>query len=219
MAKEKEIYTLGIAVLGNFNPVIITPFWLSSKELIREIEAETAKVEVIHPDLTRFEIDWFSFEATPTRIDFKTKRESHFQALKDLIVSVFSNLKETPVKAFGINHLCHFSMRDFKEYENFGYWLSPAKKLTDVMNNPKLQSIQFLETKTENNEDGLIRLTISPSDLLNDRKSVVFNCNHHFEIQTTHNAKEMIKILNEKWEFSFQKVENLNNKVWEIAEY
>lgn len=219
MGKEREIYTLGVAILGNFNPVIITPFWLSSKELIRETEAETAVVEIIHPDLTRFDVDWFSVEATPTRIDFKTKRESHFQALKDLIISIFSNLKETPIKAIGINHLCHFTMRDFKEYENFGYWLSPVKKLGNTMNEPKLQSIQFTESKSDNVEEGVLRLTISPSDLISDRKSVVFNTNHHFENQNSQDAKKMIELLSSKWDFSFEKVNKLNNNLWEIAEY
>ena len=81
--RERDIYSLSIVLIGNFNPVIISPCWLASKGLIREIEAETARVDVIHSEVTKFELDWFSFESTQARIDFKTNRESHFNILRD----------------------------------------------------------------------------------------------------------------------------------------
>lgn len=218
MAKDREIYTIGIVLLGNFNPVILTPFWLSSKGLIRETEAETAKVDIIHPDISRFEIDWLSVETTPNRIHFKTNRESHFLALKDLIISIFSHIKETPINAIGINHLCHFSLNDFKEYEKFGYWLSPVQEFGELLNNPKVLSVQYVETLKEKT-DGVIRITISPSDLILDKKSLVFNFNHHFENPNMTDAKSIMSLLNDKWDFSFKKVDQLNNLIWDKAKY
>lgn len=219
MAKEREIYGLGVVILGNFNPVIITPFWLSSKGFIRETEAETAKVDIVHQDITRFEIDWLNVEVTSERFELKTRRESHFSVLRDLIVSVFSVLKETPIKAFGINHLSHFSLRDNKEYTNFGYWLSPVEKLGEVLNEPKVLSVQYTETNKDKPEDGIIRLGIHPSDLIKDGKSVVFNCNHHFENLGSSDTKKIISILVEKWDYSFDKSNQLNHLIWEKAQY
>jgi len=217
MKKEREVYTLGIVLLGSFNPSIITPFWLVSKGIIREIEAETAVLDVIHPNISRFSIpDWLSIEATQKRIDFKTNKESHFSVLRDLVVSVFGNLSETPIQAIGINHLSHFSLKDLKEYENFGYWLSPVQKLGGLLNEPKLQSIQFKETVNESNI-GLITMTISPSDLILDRKSVVINMNHHFDGKDK-NAEEVMGLLVENWEYSFNKVNELNDFLWITAE-
>ncbi|HEY5370173.1 MAG TPA: hypothetical protein VIJ75_14415 [Hanamia sp.] len=217
MVKDREIYSLIVVIIGNFNPVIITPFWLSSKGFIRETEAETAKVVIVHPDITRFEIDWLSVEVTRTRFELKTRRESHFSVLRDLVVSIFSTLKETPITAFGINHLSHFSLKDTKEYANFGYWLSPVQQFESVLNNPKVQSVQYSETRTENENEGVIRLGIYPSDLIKDDKSVVFNCNHHFENFSIKDTKEIILILVEKWEYSFIKSNQLNNLIWEKA--
>ena len=219
MAKEREIYTINIVLLGNFNPVILTPFWLASKSLIRETEAETAKVEIIHPDITRFEIDWFAIQVNTNRIEFKTKRESHFSALRDLIVSIFANLKETPITSFGINHFCHFSLRDTKEYINFGYWLSPVEQFSEVLNEPKLLSIQYIETKNKEKNDGAVRIAISPSNLILDNKSVVFNCNHHFDNPNGTDAKQMISLMIEKWDYSFKKINDLNNLIWDKAKY
>jgi len=217
MKKDREIYTIGIVLLGNFNPSIITPFWLAHKGYIREIEANTAIVEIIHPNISRFSIsDWLNIEATQQRIDFKTNRESHISVLRDLVVSVFNNLNETPIQAIGINHLSHFSLRNLDEYERLGYWLSPVQKFGSLLNKPKLQSIQFRETVDEKKE-GQITLTISPSDLILDRKSVVFNINHHFDSKDK-NTAQIIEILVKNWENSFSLVNKLNDLVWEKAQ-
>lgn len=216
-AKEHEIYTLGIVLLGNFNTVIITPAWLASKKLIRDIEAETAKIHVIHPDITRFEIDWLSFEATQNRIDFKTNQESHFGVLRDLVISIFGILKETPISAFGVNHLCHYSLKNLEEYHNFGYWLSPVQEFAGILNNPKVLSVEYIETKDSDKEDnGVIRLIINPSDLINDNKSVLLACNHHF-INSNKDAKNMTRLISEIWDYSFEKTKNLNDLIWSKA--
>ncbi|MGB5942509.1 MAG: hypothetical protein WBG71_06465 [Leeuwenhoekiella sp.] len=214
--KEHEIYTIGIVLLGNFNPSIITPFWLAHKNLIREVEATSAKIEVIHPNISRFSIsDWLDIEATQERIDFKTNRESHFSVLRDLVVSIFSYLDETPIKSLGINHLKHYRMRDKKEYENLGYWLSPLHIFDQVLNQTKLQSIQFRETQDENKQ-GVITLTISPSDLIQDRKSVLFNANHHFNSKGDR-SENIIKLLVNNWEYSFLTAKNVMNTLWTQA--
>lgn len=215
--RERDIYSLGIVLIGNFNPVIITPFWLSAKGLIRESEAETAKVHLVHQDITRFELDWLTLEVTQTRLDVKTNRESHFTVLRDLILSIFGLLKETPISAIGINHLNHFSMRNLEEYKNLGYWLSPVQEFGGILNDPKLFNIHFLETKnSENPEKGVIRFIIAPSDLITDNKSILVTCNHQFE-NPKNDAKAMMKIFTERWEYSFVKCNNLINLLWEKA--
>lgn len=216
-AKEIEIYSLGIAILGNFNPAIFTPHWLANKGIIRNSEADSAITEIIHPEISRFELlDWLSVEVSPSRADFKTRRQSEFIAMRDLVLSVFTVLKETPVQAMGINHLMHFSLRDYKEYENFGYWLSPVKEFSDVLNEPKLQNIQYVETPPQDKEEGSIRLIISPSDLIPDKKSVLFNCNHHF-INDDKTTKDFLEILIKKWDVSFERANKLNQAIWERA--
>ena len=51
-----EIETFSIVFVGDFNPVILQPFWLANKGLIRESEATNAKVEVIHNEVVKFEL-------------------------------------------------------------------------------------------------------------------------------------------------------------------
>ncbi len=57
-----EAYTLSIVFVGDFNPAIIQPYWLANKKLIREQEAENAKVGILHNEITKFNIDWATIE-------------------------------------------------------------------------------------------------------------------------------------------------------------
>ena len=87
-----------------------------------------------------------------------------------------------------------------------------------VLNEPKVLSVQYLETNTKQ-EDGLVRIAITPSNLIKDNKSVLFNCNHHFENPKGTDTKQIIALLNEKWDYSIQKIIDLNNSIWDKAKF
>ncbi len=217
MQLNPEIYSLSIVIIGNFNPVIITPQWLALKKLIRESESEEAKIELIHQDITRFEMDWFRFEAQPAKMEFTCTKESHFISLKDLIISIFTILKETPIRALGLNHTCHFSLRTIEDYVNLGYWLSPVQQFSEVMNEPRLNHITFLETGSKPDDQGVLKVQILPSDVVGDRKSVMFAHNLHFGVETLQKTDWLIELIDQKWNDSFERVRNFNDKVWELA--
>ena len=48
-----EKQELNIVFIGSFNPVIVTPFWLSGKSLIRESDATSAKIKIVHSEIVR----------------------------------------------------------------------------------------------------------------------------------------------------------------------
>ena len=213
MEKERDIYTLDIVFLGNFNPVIITPQWLAYKNLIRESESIDAKILVIHDDITKFELNWLSVDITRNKLIFRCTKEPYFNTMKDLIISILSILKETPINSFGFNHLYHFSLRSPEQYYNFGSWLSNLNAFSDVLDNPKLQTIQFVESDIEL-KNGKISLTIQPSLLLTDKKSVCFNFNHHFENDHGEICSRVLEILNNQWDNSILRTKGICEKIW-----
>jgi hypothetical protein len=95
-----QIKTMSIVLIGDFNPVIIQPFWLASRKLIREQEAQNAHVEIIHNELVKFELDWVSIEITKNRFEAKSSQEPYFDPMRDLCVGIFEFLRETPIKSF-----------------------------------------------------------------------------------------------------------------------
>ena len=105
---------LSIVMLGSFNPVIITPFWLSGKSLIRESDATSAEVNIIHNEVVEFDLGWASFEITQNRFSVKCTKEPFFEIVIDLVVGIFTILKETPINSFGFNHNNKISLRNEK---------------------------------------------------------------------------------------------------------
>jgi hypothetical protein len=112
MTSEKYLQkeSLSIVFLGEFNPVILQPFWLLNKGLIREEEAKNAKVGVIHNEIVKYELDWVGIEISKQRCEFKTTKSPYFYPMRDLAISVFKILRETPLKALGINHIFDFQL-------------------------------------------------------------------------------------------------------------
>src|SRR5882724_4226406 len=56
MRIEPEISAVSIVMRGSFNPGIFQPFWLAKQGLISEEAAGAATIEVIHPEVSSFEI-------------------------------------------------------------------------------------------------------------------------------------------------------------------
>ena len=87
--------TLNIVLIGDFNPHIFQPDWFILQGLLGKKEGESAKVEVIHSDLTVFNLDWLRFEVTRTRVVAMTKDERYHEIMRDLIIGTFSILLHT----------------------------------------------------------------------------------------------------------------------------
>jgi hypothetical protein len=166
MALEHQIYTLAIVLIGEFNPVIISPFWLSSKKLIREQEAQSAKVEIIHNEITKFELEWAKIEVTKERFEIRTSQEPFFDPIRDLAISIFEILKETPITALGINHLKYYAVESEDTYYNFGNNLAPLSVWTEVLNDPRLFFLEIVETKRKDGLHGTFRARVKPSDIV-----------------------------------------------------
>ena len=70
MRIEPEISAVSIVMIGYFNPQIFQPFWLANHDIITEDEAETARVDFVHPDITRFALEG-EFTIQVERDDFR----------------------------------------------------------------------------------------------------------------------------------------------------
>ena len=209
MLKDKlQIYTLSVVFVGEFNPVIIQPFWLANKKLIREQEAEDVKVELIHNELVKFNLDWAYFEITKNRFEIRSSKEPYFEAVKDLALSIFKVLKETPIKVLGINHLKHYSLTEQQIY-NFGDKLAPLNNWSEFLSDPKMLQLEIIEQKRKDGLNGHIRVKIQPSAQVGN--AVVINLNDHYSLKDEETGRngEIIKILQENW----QKSQNLANEI------
>lgn len=214
MLKDKlQIYTLSVVFIGEFNPVIIQPFWLANKKLIREQEAEDVKVELIHNELVKFSLDWAYFEITKNRFEIRTSKEPYFEVVKDLATSIFKILKETPVKVLGINHIKHYTLND-EQLLNFGNKLSPLDNWTEFLSDPKMLQLEIIEQKRKDGLNGHIIVKIQPSNQVS--KGVLININDHYSIKEEENGRngEIVKILQENWNKSYNLANDIPESIW-----
>jgi hypothetical protein len=212
-----QIYNLSIVVVGDFNPVIIQPFWLANKKLIREQEAQTAKVEIIHQEIVRYSLDWVNIEITKDKFTLSSKQEPFFEPLKDLAISIFSILAETPVRAIGLNHLKHFSIPDKTKHYQFGNVLAPLSNFKDSFEDPRLFNLEIIEQPRRDDYKGIIRTRIYPSDVkLQLPFGVAIDVNDHYDIgsEKYNSANEMVKILSSQWASSIKKSEEIVENIW-----
>lgn len=206
-----QIYTLSVTVLGDFNPVIIQPFWLANKKLIRDQEAQDAKIDVIHNEIVKFKFDWASIEITRERFEIRTSQEPYFEPLKDLVIGIFQILKETPIKAIGINHLKYFALSDAEKHYEFGNKIAPLNNWNDTLNDPRLLQAEIYEQKRADKIDGYYRVRIQPSDIkLSTPYAILINMNDHLNVK----GEFFGKVLSDNWKHSFSRSEEIIDKLW-----
>lgn len=214
MLKDKlQIYTLSIVFIGDFNPVIIQPFWLAHKKLIRDQEAEDAKDVLVHNELVKFDLGWAYLEITKNRFEIRTSKEPYFEVVKDLALSIFKVLKDTPIKVLGINHIKHFILTD-EELYNFGDKLAPLSNWNEFLSDPKMLFLEIIEQKRKDGLKGHIRIKVHPSDQVG--KGVVINLNDNFSLREDQNGRngEIVNILQENWNNSQVLAEEISESIW-----
>src|SRR3954463_8544753 len=111
MAELKaKIEAAAIILLGSFNPQIFQPTWFSAQGLIRKEEGESAKLQLIHPEIAAFSLEWAQLQVTPQRfgLEASTTQQYSPELLRDLTLGTFRLLSHTPVKMMGLNRLFHF---------------------------------------------------------------------------------------------------------------
>ena len=124
-ATRKLEHEVSIVVIGAFNPSIFQPSWFAQERLIRPAEAEAAEIAIIHPEVTDFQTEWFRLKVTHDRPMVHTLRESHFEALRDLISGALDLLRHTPTGVVGVNHDMVLQCPSREAFDQFGWTLAP----------------------------------------------------------------------------------------------
>lgn len=211
LAENRQMSTLVLVFIGDFNPVIIQPFWLLSKRLIKEEEANNASVEVMHNELVKFQIDWFMVQITRDRFEIRTNQEPYFEPLRDLAMSIFAVLGETPLRAIGINHVRHYLLEQ-KPYKELGDTLAPFKNWPGLKE-PELLTLEMVE---KDNLGNYVRVRVQPSDAIRKSFALMINVNDHVNVSSNgigRAAGGVISSLGERWQQSFNITDTLESNV------
>jgi hypothetical protein len=180
---EKEGFS--IVVLGNFNPTIFQPRWFAVHNLIREDEADAAKVEIIHRDAAIFTTGWLTLQVTEGNFTILTQDPTKSLPLRDLAMGTFKLLEHTPLAAFGFNGFGHCKAATEESWHAFGHHYAPKDSWEAVLKNAGLLKLE-LEGKREGYDDRIqIRIESSPPNLV--IMGIMIAVNQHRDI--TKNAQ------------------------------
>lgn len=208
--KDPEIQSVTIVLVGSFNPSIFHPVWFASENLIRAGEADTAKIEIIHPDIAIFDMEGFRIEVNQTRFSISTTQEPYFVVIRDLTLGTFGILKHTPITMLGINFLAHFKIDSEEKWHEVGHILAPKPPWGDALDSPGLRSLTMQEDRRRDGQAGYIRVKVEPSAKINP--GIFVDINDHFqkpsESKTT-GSEEIMTILNNSWEASLQRSDKI----------
>jgi hypothetical protein len=201
-----EVEGAVIVLIGDFNPRIFQPAWLASNGLIRDEEADSAEIKVIHHDLTDLSVGWLQLQVQPERFVAAAADAAHIKVLCDFVVGVFTILEHTPIRAMGLNRTMHYRMPSRESYVSFGDELAPKKIWKAFLDEPGLLS-QTIQGKRPGKTSDYIRIKVEVSALLHQREGaygVYFESNEHFSAKgAQQRASEFVEAIQSQGSDSF----------------
>jgi len=177
---KPELEKISIVLLGSFSPSMFQPAWLALHELIRPEEAESAKVEIIHPEVVIVSIATVKIQMTQDKYIGSTTDPSANEFLRDLTLGTFRLLRHTPIRAMGLNWSVHFRMASEEAWHKAGHRLAPKEPWIEVLEKPGMRSLTMEGSRSDANK-GKIQIRIEPSSQV--QPGIFIQINDHCEIQ------------------------------------
>lgn len=194
-----EVNTLSVVFVGSFNPAIFHPEWFAKNGIISAVDLEGQDVEVVHNELSKFSIQWASFEVTHDRFIAHTSDMAQSGPLRDLLASTFNILKHTPLKQMGFNRKMLFQVPDEEVWHQVGDALAPKDIWHQFI--PQRAGLLKLVIKSPRPDDyhGSINIEVSPVRSDQIGFGVQINVNNHFDIDDI-STSEALNILSSRWD-------------------
>jgi hypothetical protein len=201
MSSSLHTEGLSIVFLGFFNPKIFQPAWFAHQGLIREQEAEGAKLEIVHQEAVIFKTEWFHFEVFQERAMFLTTQSQFFEPLRDLALGTFRILQHTPLTKMGINREMHFSCTE--EARNaLAEKIAPREPWKQIGVDTKLATMTTL-AKRPDDYKGAIFIKVEASQRA--IPGIFVSINDHYEVaneKEAEGANEILSMLEAAWKQS-----------------
>ena len=212
---NRESDGAAIVLVGQFNPAIIQPSWLARWGLIRGDEADTANLEGIVPEASRFAIaDWLNVSVSTDRFQLAARDQAHFGPLRDLAVGIFELLAHTPVSAFGVNRAMHYSIESKELWHAIGHALAPKHYWNALLPPVGMRSLQ-VEGHRKGSPAKSAAMTVEPSARVDPGVYLAYN--EHFALDESEGSEVWLELFREHWDSALDFAGDLADSVLEEA--
>jgi hypothetical protein len=182
----------GVAIFanGSFNPSIFQPSWLQLQGIITAEEAEAATVEIIHPEIARFQVPGLQFDVQTERFVLHGAAEPFVRAADIFSITFGEKLSHTPISSAGVNYWAHVRLRDWKQRQRFGRMLAPVEPwghFGELLESGEralaggFSTLRMRAAYPPYGEGGAINVAVQPSVRVPDDVGVFIHVNNHFE--------------------------------------
>lgn len=149
-------------VVGNFNPKIVEPLWLSNNGLVPEFEAEAAERQLIDGDFSHVVLPWADLTVIADRMQLESREELINKAqLQDLAVSILRLLPHTPISLISIQHRIIVVANSEQQRHEVGHRLAPKALWDGVLDSPGMFDFAMQGTRCDEYQ-GATRVRIRP---------------------------------------------------------
>lgn len=224
---EPEIAGVGIVLLGDFNPAILTPAWFALNQLLPKGLADDAELTVAHPQHTEFRADWLRLQVTPPFFSASTD-DAPYSRLRDLVSILFLEiLPHTPLRSLGINRSVHFRVESLEQRDRIGRRVAPteiwgdwSEDLGATGREGGMTSLTMTQVSVPGRPRGdRINTRVEPSALLDNVENGVFvQVNDHYVPEDTEGAAAYLtKSLAQNFANSLRKSDRIIDRVMSLA--
>ena len=148
--------------------------------------------------------------------------ERRWEGARDLLVSLFELLAETPLVQLGINMEAILAAESEDQWDKLGWTLVPKSFWQDKLNNPGMARLQVREKKRDDKFHGYFDIQVMPHNYIPEAKQfgVHLLVNDHYQIEdarTVIRADDIINILKAQWETSTKRSLEMIKSISEIV--
>jgi len=186
-------------LIGEFNPTIFQPAWFSSEKLLTEAEADAANVNVIHPDITAFELPWLRIQVERERFTATSLAQPYFERVVGLVCDTFAILRHTPVLFFGINNEAHFLAGSTEKWHALCHKLAPKDYWKQFFDDPGMQNISIRQVPRSDGLAGHVQVIVEPSVKITPGVYIATNDEIRDPAGLRLGADRTVELVREKW--------------------
>lgn len=210
-----------IVLVGNMNPKIFHPEWFIRKGIVGEWDYKNEQ-DINLPDMAQVVLPADrNITVFLNKFSITTSRSSEYLTLKDLVVSTFTLLSETPVLQLGMNFTSVIKINNLENWIKLGrelapqsYWKNSASYINDLGDEKQSELGLWhisMNMPRPDNQSGFLRpeMVILPHA---GPRVLAFSINNHIEVKDS-SALTMTSILEESWDTSLALAKEITSNI------
>jgi hypothetical protein len=169
---------MNVVLLGEFDPLQITPRWLRQMDLIGAEDYESYSTEIVSAKATIVSFGSIQLQVLPDSLHVTTDAPAEVEAARDLAVGILLSNGSPEISALGINRMVHFEA-EVTHYHAIGDTLTPKDLWNDVLRLPGMLNLGMTGTR-DDGYAGSINVQVQPSVIV--RPGVFVSVNDHYNL-------------------------------------